>query len=176
MPLIYPKCVVTHITCFVDSSWANDVDTRRSRYGYAVYVGRALVSWTSKLHPSIALSSAEAEYNAATEASKNICWIRSLLQFLGCKVPLPVRVFEDNAACRSMVKSTQVSGRNKHFQLKQHYVRHQVFSGLLELKEIGTADQLTDILTKPLACPCFEKHRASLLQGLAAEYCAGTTE
>ena len=174
--LVYPKCLVTYLTCFVDSSWANDVDTRRSRYGYAVYVGRSLVSWCSKLHASVALSSAEAEYTAATEAAKVMRWIRSLLVFLGCEVPKPARVFEDNSDCRTMVKSPQVSGRNKHFELRQHYVREQVAKGFLQFKEVATAEQVADIMTKPLARPCFEKHKESLLGGLPSKFCAGARD
>ena len=175
-PLVYPKCLVARIICFVDASWGNDVDTRRSRYGYAIYVGRSLVSWRSKLHTMIALSSAEAEYVAATEAAKTMRWIRSLLEFLGCDVPKPSKVFEDNAACRTMVKSSQVSGRNKHFELKQHYVRQQVAKGLLQFHEIATGGQIADIMTKSLARPCFHKHATALLEGLPAEYCAGTCD
>ena len=74
LPLVYNKTDLKNlrITVFADSSWANDVDTRRSRYGYAIYVGRALVSWRSKLHSCVAMSTAEAEYCAATEAGKVI--------------------------------------------------------------------------------------------------------
>ena len=158
------------MTAFVDSSWANCPDTRRSRFGYAIYLGRCLIAWCSKLHPAIALSSAEAEYTAATEASKTIKWIVSLMTFLQQKPPTPIRVFEDNTACRIMVQSDQVSGRNKHFELRQHYVREQVKLGLIKLLEVSTAKQIADIFTKPTARPAFEKHSRALLQGLPTEF------
>ena len=91
IPLVFNKCgsELLRITAFADSSWANDVDTRRSRYGYAIYVGKSLVSWRSKLHSCVALSTAEAEYCAATEAAKHIKWVASLVKFLRPKATLP---------------------------------------------------------------------------------------
>ena len=169
-PLIYYKHNGITVTAFVDSSWANDVDTRRSRFGYAVYVGKALIAWCSKLHPAMALSSAEAEYTAATEASKLIKWIVSLMTFLKQRPSTPIRVFEDNSACRTMAASTQVSGRNKHFELRQHYVRQQVRVGLIVLKEINTKDQIADIFTKTTVRPVFEQHANALLQGLPDKF------
>ena len=121
LPLVYNKCSLDNlrITIFADSSWANDVDTRRSRYDYAVYVGKALISWRNKLHNCVTLSTAEAEYCAATEAGKHTKWVASLIVFLLPKIKLPpALLYEDNAACRSMVISAQISGRNKHFELK----------------------------------------------------------
>ena len=165
-PLVYTVCGNVIIKAFVDSSWANDVDTRRSRFGYAIYVGKCLVAWCSKLHPALAMSSAEAEYTAATEAVKSIKWIVSLMSFLGVKPQTPVPVYEDNAACRIMASSARVSGRNKHFELRQHFVREQVSLGLVTLLCVGTKDQIADIFTKATVRPVFEKHAAALLQGL----------
>jgi len=169
MPLTYNKSDVKDltITAFVDSSWANDVDTRRSRYGYAVYVGKSLISWRSKLHAAIALSTAEAEYLAATEAGKHIKWIISLVKFMVPSADIePVSVFEDNAACLTMTTTAQVSGRNKHFELKQHFIRQLAKAGIIVLKPILTLKQIADIFTKALARPAFEAHREVLLQGL----------
>ena len=155
------------VTALVDSSWANDPDTRRSRFGFAIYVNRCLVVWRSKLDPALAMSSAEAEYTAATEAAKTITWIVALMRFLRATPELPVRVFEDNAACCAMVKTKQVSGRNKHFELRQHYIRAEVTKGNnIILHQVSTADQAADIFTKTLARPNYEKHAAALMNGL----------
>ena len=171
--LFYFRVDNNDVTAFVDSSWANDLDTRRSRFGYAIYVGKALVAWCSKLHPALELSSAEAEYNAATEAAKAIRWITSLMTFLQQKPKMPISVYEDNEACRTMTTSDQVSGRNKHFELKQHFVREQVRTGLLRLEEIATNDQIADIFTKPTARPKFERHANALLRGLPTNFLKG---
>jgi hypothetical protein len=68
LSLLYTRSISPVLVSYVDSSWAADLDTRRSRYGFALFYGRALVGWRSKLHSCISLSSAEAEYIGATEA------------------------------------------------------------------------------------------------------------
>ena len=117
------------------------------------------------------MSSAEAEYTAATEAGKEIKWVRALIKFMLPKLKQPpTPMLEDNSACRSMAKNSQVSGRNKHFELKQHYIRELVNSGIVQLIEVGTKEQIADAFTKPLARPAFEKHRKLLLSGLPADF------
>ena len=174
-PLVYSVCNNTLIKAFVDSSWGNDVDTRRSRFGYAIYLGKCLIAWCSKLHPALAMSSAVAEYTAATEAVKSVKWIVSLMSFLlGAKPQTPVAVYEDNAACRIMTESSQVSGRNKHFELRQHFVRGLVTRGLVKLLPVNTKEQIADIFTKPTVRPIFEKH-ATMLQGLPDKFLNAAT-
>jgi hypothetical protein len=147
---------------YVDASWAADRDTRRSRFGFAVFYGRALVSWRSKLHNCVSLSSAEAEYIGATEACKETMWLRHLLHELG--YPQPTTCFhEDNKACIKMASNLIVSGRNKHIELKMHFVRERVEAREIELVYVSTHSQRADLLTKNLARPAFEKFRDSLL-------------
>ena len=40
------------------------------------------VSWSSRLQPSVALSTAEAEHTAAAAATKEALWLRTLLKDL----------------------------------------------------------------------------------------------
>ena len=178
MALTYHASDMTHlrITVYADSSWADDADTRRSRYGYALYVGRCLVSWRSKLHSCIALSTAEAEYCAATEAAKHIKWIASLIRFMLPKLDMPpALLYEDNAACRAMVTSAQISGRNKHFELKQHFIRELYRAKVFKLMAVGTQQQIADIFTKALARPTYEIHRKSLLEGITLNLIEGAS-
>ena len=55
---------------YVDADMAGDRDNRRSTTGYVFTVGGTAVSWVSKIQSVVALSTTEAEYVAATEASK----------------------------------------------------------------------------------------------------------
>lgn len=178
MALTYHASDMAHlrITVYADSSWADDADTRRSRYGYALYVGRCLVSWRSKLHSCIALSTAEAEYCAATEAAKHIKWVASLIRFMLPKLDMPpALLYEDNAACRAMVTSAQISGRNKHFELKQHFIRELYHAKVFKLMAVGTQQQIADIFTKALARPTYEIHRKSLLEGITLDLIEGAS-
>jgi hypothetical protein len=148
---------------YVDASWAADHATRRSRYGFAIYYGNALISWRSKLHSCICLSTAEAEYVGATEAVKETMWLRHLLQDIGLGQDGATVVHEDNAACIKMASNKVVSGRNKHMEIKMHYVRERLEAGDIELRYISTTEQRADALTKTLARPAFERFRRLLM-------------
>ena len=68
---------------YTDSDWAGNKETRRSTRGYVFQLGNGPISWKSKLQPTVALSSCEAEYMAATQATKEVVWLRRLLAHLG---------------------------------------------------------------------------------------------
>jgi hypothetical protein len=46
-------------------------------------MGGGAIGWSSKLQPIVALSSTEAEYMAATEAVKEVLWMRNILHEFG---------------------------------------------------------------------------------------------
>ena len=83
--LRYLRGTANHALCFgcsesvlqeyVDSDMAGDKDSRRSTTGYVFTIGGTTVSWISKLQKVVALSITEAEYVAATEASKEMIWL-----------------------------------------------------------------------------------------------------
>ena len=55
---------------FVDVDWAGDLDHRRSTTGYVFNLFGGVINWMSKKHVVVELSTREAEYMAATHASK----------------------------------------------------------------------------------------------------------
>jgi hypothetical protein len=55
---------------YVDLDMVGDKDNRRTTTGYVFTLGGIIVSWISKLQKVVALSTIEAEYVAATKASK----------------------------------------------------------------------------------------------------------
>ena len=49
---------------YSDADWASDINTRRSTTGYLFMMAGGAISWKSRLQPTVALSSSEAEYMA----------------------------------------------------------------------------------------------------------------
>lgn len=72
-----------------------DRDNRRSATGYVFIVGGTTISWISKLQSVVALSKIEAEYVAATDASKDMIWLQRFLDGLGKKQELG-RLYSDS--------------------------------------------------------------------------------
>ena len=62
-----------------DSDWA----VRHSTTGWCFMYSQALVSWSSKKQPTVALSSCEAEIMALSEASKEAAYLRRFFDELG---------------------------------------------------------------------------------------------
>ena len=67
------------LTVYSDSDWAGDVNSRKSVSGFILYLMGAPIVWKSKGQTTVALSSAEAEYYALTEAAKEVKFIVQLL-------------------------------------------------------------------------------------------------
>ena len=51
---------------YCDTDWGGDVNSRRLTLGYVFFLGEGTISWSSKWQPTIALSTTEAEYMAAS--------------------------------------------------------------------------------------------------------------
>eukprot|EP00253_Pinus_taeda_P020507 PITA_20507 len=64
---------------YTDSDWAGCACNRKSTSGCCFGLGSAVVSWFSRKQQSVALSSAEAEYMAASLASCEAIWLRKML-------------------------------------------------------------------------------------------------
>ena len=93
--LMYLRGTTSHELCFggsytiqqgyVDVDMEGDKDSKRSTRGFVFIVGGTTVSWISKLQQVVALSTMEAEYVVATEASKEMIWLQRFMEELGKK-------------------------------------------------------------------------------------------
>jgi len=145
---------------YVDASYANNEDSR-STSGFCFKYGTGLISWYSKKQPTVALSSAEAEYIAATEAAKEGMWLRVLLSELGFPQDT-TQLYEDNQACILLSKNPQLHSRTKHILPKYHYIREKVSSGDFNLVYTPTKEQPADIFTKGIAGHLLRPHLTKL--------------
>ena len=148
------SCIMTG---YCDSDWASDTVTRRSRTGYVFTMNGGAVSWKSQHQPTVALSTAEAEYMALTAAIQEVIFLRQLLDSMGVKQSEPTMIFEDNQACIALSKNSLVNTRSKHIDIKYHFNREKVESGEVVLKYCPSAEMIADVMTKPLPAP---QHRA----------------
>jgi hypothetical protein len=74
---------------YSDSDWGSDADDRRSVTGYVFLLGGGAVSWQARKQTTVALSSVEAEYMAATQSTKDAMWWRSTLLEMGVELNGP---------------------------------------------------------------------------------------
>ena len=74
------------------------------------------------------------------------------------------QMLSDSEAALGLAKNAKVSSRNKHIEIKHLFVREIVMEGLLKLMWVCSADNIADLLTKPLAMTVF--WRLVLMMGL----------
>jgi hypothetical protein len=74
----------TAIATYTDANWASDANTgRRSTSGSITKVFGSLVGWKSHVQKCVSLSAVEAEFVAASEATREALFFRYLLRGLG---------------------------------------------------------------------------------------------
>ena len=138
----------TEVTGFCDADWAGDIDTRRSTTGYIFKFGGSPICWKSKRQPTVALSTAEAEYMSLAHAAQTAIWLRRFLNDIGIVQKSATKIFEDNQGCIAMAKNPVNHERTKHIDIKYHFVRELVTSGVIEISYLETEEMEADILTK----------------------------
>ena len=74
--LWYEKCTVCNVTGYCDADFASDRVERKSTGGCCCFLGKSLITWSSKKQNTIALSIAEAEYVSVANCSTQILWIK----------------------------------------------------------------------------------------------------
>ena len=138
-----------NLEIFVDADWGGGED-RKSTTGFVALINNAPVSWQSKHQPTMALSSTEAEYMAATQATKEAIWLHQLLSKLRHPQKGATIIFEDNSGCIELAKNPIHHARTKHIDIQHHFVREKVLLGKVKLVHCSTNEQLANIMTKAL--------------------------
>jgi hypothetical protein len=64
---------------YTDTDWVGCLDTRRSTFGYAMFLGANLVSWAAKHQHVVSRSSVGAEYRVVANDVGKASWLRQLL-------------------------------------------------------------------------------------------------
>jgi hypothetical protein len=160
--LFYNATNDINVIAYTDADWAGSLDDRRSTSGYAFLFGGNLVSWSSKKQPTVALSTAEAEYIAASSTSTQAIWMARLLEELGMEIGKPIKVYCDNQSTISMTKNPVFHNRTKHIDIRHHFIRELVQQEFLFFEFCKSEDQLADIFTKALPKDRLETLRSQL--------------
>ena len=146
---------------FCDADWASQKH-RHSISGFSFHYGSGTVSWSSKKQNVISLSSTEAEYVAQTHAAKEAIWLRKFISEIQGSGEKQLTIHCDNQGAIALAKDNKFHGRTKHIDLRYHFIREAVEDGKIEMKYIPTDENVSDIFTKALPRPKFERFQESL--------------
>ncbi|SOV05153.1 uncharacterized protein UDID_17849 [Ustilago sp. UG-2017a] len=158
-----------------DANWASDATIqRRSTSGSVALVYGNPVAWKSATQKCVSLSAVEAEFIAATEATREVLFLKQLLRSIGIATGTPT-VYSDNTGCIQVSKDPAQHWKLKHIDTKYHFVRNNVQEGRVQIKYVDTTRNLADVLTKPIGRQAMQQARSGLhLQMPAAVYGTGS--
>ena len=154
------------LVAYSDSSWHKPDELGYNMFGYCVYLYGGPISFEAKRLKVVALSSAEAEYAAASYSCKEIAFIRNVCNSLSIPLDGPTILAVDNQAAIKIAENRGVSARTKHFKDAIHYIRELIDFNHIKLSFVRTNNQRADGFTKPLAKPQFRDWSSNFLGGL----------
>jgi len=91
----------------------------------------------------------------ATEAVKEVIWLRSLVDNLGLKQDITV-VYCDSQNVIHLSRNQMYHERIKHIDVRYHFLREIISQGNIIVKKIGTFDNVADMFTKLIPISIFQ--------------------
>ena len=146
-----------HVKTFSDADWGGDLAERKSTTGLLVLYGMTPIIGQSKKQSTVATSSTAAEYIAISEASKWVYWLDSILKELSILKAKPFIVHTDSLSALSQAYDPAIKSRAKHIDVRYHYFKDLIETGLITLTHVSTDEMLADVFTKPLSKQLFIK-------------------
>nr|GEY66612.1 hypothetical protein [Tanacetum cinerariifolium] len=122
------------------------------------------VDWKSAKQSIFATSSAEAEYIAAFDASKEAVWVRKFISGLSVvpTIKEPISMYCDNTGAIAIANESGITKGARHFRAKVHYLREVIEFGDIKLEKFHTDDNLADPFTEALAFPKHSEHTKNI--------------
>jgi hypothetical protein len=105
---------------------------------------------SAQKQPTVALSSCESEFMAATAAACQALWLKRLLSELTRNEEKKITLKVDNVSAIALVKNPVFHGRSKHIDIRYHFIRECVENGHINVELVSGELQRADILTKAL--------------------------
>ncbi|KAK1680792.1 hypothetical protein QYE76_041640 [Lolium multiflorum] len=163
------------VTSYTDASWNTDPDDSKSQSGYMFILNGAAVSWASSKQCTVAKSSTESEYIAASEASSEAVWMKRFIVELGV-VPSaldPLVIYCDNMGAIANAQEPRSHKRLKHIKLRYHSIREYIEDGEVKICKVHTDLNVADPLTKALPRAKHDQHQNAMGVSLPAGWPGG---
>ena len=141
-----------------DSDYAACKMMGRIVSGYDIYLEGASISVKSVIQKTVPLSVTEAELNPGVYCSQYIMYALRVLESMELKVELHILLEIENSGTGDLENNWSVGGRTRHIETLQHYFSDLKEEGYLVVKWISGEEKDTDISTKNISVPVFNRH------------------
>ncbi|KAK2352400.1 secreted RxLR effector protein [Trifolium repens] len=162
--LVYGGEEELSVVGYTDASFQTDKDDFRSQSGFVFCLNGGAVSWKSSKQETVADSTTEAEYIAASSAAKEAVWIKKFISELEVVPSIvdPISLYCDNNGAIAQAKEPRSHQRSKHILRRFHLIREIIDRGDVKICKVPTLDNIADPLTKPLAQLKHDGHTRSM--------------
>jgi hypothetical protein len=124
------------------------VDIKRT-FGCRFTLGSSMVSWCSRKHTYVALSTTEEKYIALSMSVREVVWLRKLLADLSEHVLDSTIIHYGNQSCVKISENLVFHVKSNHFEIKYHYIRDMVQRKEVLVLYLPIDEHVVDVLTKP---------------------------
>jgi len=145
--------------CYYDASNKGDPSDGKSQWGFVIFLFDGPVSWGSKKHNHVGLSSTHNEYMALCQASKEVVWLRKLLKEVGYmkENEPPTPMIGDNANATIYSREDLITPGNKFIIQDYHFARECMQRGEICTRQVDTSMNFSDVFTKGVSRQTIER-------------------
>ena len=106
------------------------------------------ISWPSKKHSAIGLSSTELEYRGVVNAATQCLWLQGILGECNFESEFSTIIYCDNQRTIQIYNDQVQIQTTKHIEIHMHYIRQLVHDDTIHLLFYTSSEQVADIFTK----------------------------
>ena len=137
------------IALWIDASYADDVDNRRSTEAFVFVIDKTAFMWSSHTQKFVAGSTMEAELGGVAHGQKNIVPVHQVLVEMKL---LPTDhtylVYQDNQSAITFMNGSRMKTATRHVAVRYFRMMEATDNGLMKFKYATSEEMLADILTK----------------------------
>ena len=122
--ITYKRMTKINLDGYTDADWGSNPVDQKSISDYIFLIRDGLITWTSKKQWTVALSSMEAEYMAASLATWEAMWLCTLLKELGFELEGLTTLNTDNQSAIQFAKNSGFH-TSSHIDIQYHFMQEK---------------------------------------------------
>ncbi|MBW0465734.1 hypothetical protein O181_005449 [Austropuccinia psidii MF-1] len=130
---------------FSNAYWGGSKECKSFSSSLIYYQGA--IGWCSHKQKVVALSSAGVEYNALTECSQDLLWLKQLLYKIST-IECSGTLFSNNQSAIAITSNQIYHHGTRHINFGLHFIRDLIEKSEIQLKYLPTTNMVADSLTK----------------------------
>ncbi|GKD68383.1 putative reverse transcriptase, RNA-dependent DNA polymerase [Tanacetum coccineum] len=146
---------------YTGSDYAGVSLDRKSTIGGCQFLGSRLISWQCKKQTVVANSTTEAEYEAAASCCGQVLWIQNQMLDYGYNF-MNTKIFIDIESTIYIVKNLVFHSKTKNIEIRHHFITDANEKKLIQMINIHTDQNVTDLLKKAFDVGRFQYLIASI--------------